>query len=153
MVSLTTPELALDIEQNPTQQSNYQIKLTEQYQVSNVTLALGYIQSQQDLMLQVTTPDLVSTLYTENVSNDLVFIDAKNGYMLAIEIIDQINNFYDYVVLKANLDPFNSENMLSKLTLIPEMPTGSSNNTKESLIISRIISMDSSWMYFLVKDG
>lgn len=119
IVSLTTPELALDIQQNPINQSNSQIKLTQNYQLNNTTLALTYIQSQQDLILQTTTSDLVSTLYTENVSNDLVFIDAQNGFILAIEIIDQINNFYDYVLLKANVEVANSSKIMTRFSVIP----------------------------------
>lgn len=119
ILSLTTPELALDIQQNPINQSNSQIKLTQNYQLNNTTLALTYIQSQQDLILQTTTSDLVSTLYTENVSNDLVFIDAQNGFILAIEIIDQINNFYDYVLLKANVEVANSSKIMTRFSVIP----------------------------------
>lgn len=167
LVSLTTPELVLDIEQNLSAKSSYQIKLTQHYEVSNTTIALAYIQSQQDLMLQSTTSKLISTMYTENVSNELVFIDAKNEYILAIEIIDQTNNFFDYVLLKANLDSTNTNNIMTKFTLISDNTTNSTSNTTnstsnttnstsnttDSMIISDIISIDSSWMYFLVKKG
>lgn len=45
----------------------------------------------------------MSTLYTEDVNKDLIFIDSRDQYIIAIEITESVNATFKYVLLQASL--------------------------------------------------
>lgn len=55
-------------------------------------------------MIEETSAKLASKIYTEDIDGKLVYIDGRDGYVIALEVANDTVSSYNYVLLKADIE-------------------------------------------------
>lgn len=54
-------------------------------------------------MIEETSAKVASKIYTEDIDGKLVYIDGRDGYVIALEVANDTTSSYNYVLLKADI--------------------------------------------------
>lgn len=55
-------------------------------------------------MIEETSAKLASKIYTEDIDGKLVYIDGRDGFVIALEVANDTKYSYNYVLLKADIE-------------------------------------------------
>ncbi len=99
-----THEIKMELKKSATERSPTEIIFKSQSFTSNFkTVSLSYIQDGPDIFIEETGSDLKPVVHTQSIDKDLIFIDARDEYIIAKEIKDLAAGDVQYVLFKANI--------------------------------------------------